>query len=993
MKRLLFLIILFFSFHLQSSAQRRFPDELVNRLQGKTKPADIMNEVNLYYDFGRANNVKEPGEDDFESNDYHWWKKWEYWARRRLNPDGTLADYKAMNYLAWQNVEARFGPQLRQAEETFKNLPPLDDRVQNPQANRTEGIESSYGGWTSIGPFDGGAVVGSGTNIDINGLARMDRIAFHPTNGSIFYTCSPSGGVYKTTNGGTSWTDIGPGLPGGAACIEVARSNGNVIYVFSGDGDSHYSGSLVFNYGLSPISRGVFKSTNAGASWTKVTDMYTGPNNLVGRNFAISENNSNYLFAATDQGLYRTIDGGASWTQVRTGNYYDVEFSPHDDSTVYASSPNTVEYSTGGGRAGTWLTSTFDFAPTATRIDLGVRKNNLSQTSSTVYALAGAVPSTGTFRGLYRSTNSGVSFTRRTNTPNILGSETNGSGTSQQARYDLGVCVKPTDPDYVVTGGLCVWRSYGSNGGTTMVYSTTYREGNGLLSAYIHPDVHDVEYNPVNNYLYAATDGGVYRSTDDGVTWTDLSSGLAGTQFYRMGMRDADGDGDMDGINIVAGCQDNGIKYRTSAGSWRHIICCDGYGAVISGNDADWIVMNTNDALYQSPDGGESMNYRGNVTFFSPMAVDYDNGYTMYSAGSSLLRSYDGFLTTNATLAFDLQNFITTCPSNNARLYGSSSSATNLRISENNGTGWTTISGNTGWPAGSPTVTDCKPWPTNSTEIYATFGGYTAGVKVYRSTDAGFNWTNYSGSLPNMPVHSCATSTEGVYVGTEMGVFFRPVGAADWTPFYTGMPNTIVTDIWVNDNGVVYASTFGRGVWIASRYSACAAVISVSGNLVGPHYYEAGTTANVTATSEGGAGTDIFVKSNSYVDLLVGFEIKDGTFFKAYLGPCSSGGIPNTNRPGTSNTEPNRNIIEYDDKDQAARRKDNKAYYTLAGDGIEVNLPAQATLDVEVVNTKTNEVKKLVTNTNMTKGMYKILTGEGTFAVKVQLNGVAIPKL
>ena len=264
---------------------------------------------------------------------------------------------------------------------------------------------------------------------------------------------------------------------------------------------------------------------------------------------------------------------------------------------------------------------------------------------------------------------------------------------------------------------------------------------------------------------------------------------------------------------------------------------------------------------------------------------------------------------------------------------------------------------------------------------------------MYRSNDAGLNWTNYSGSLPNVPIHSCAVATEGVYVGTEFGVFFRPDGAADWTPFYTGLPNTIVTDLWVNDNGLIYASTFGRGVWISNRYAACDAVINVSGALTGPHYYEASTTANVTATASAGAGTEVFVKSNGYVDLLAGFEIKAGTFFKAYLGPCSSGGIPNTNRPGAANTEQIRNIIEYDDKDQKARRKDDNAYYSLSEDGIEVNFPADAVLDVEVVNTKTNELKKLVTNRRMTKGMYKIVTGEGTFAVNVRLNGAAIPKL
>ena len=99
MKKILFLGILFLFIHTLLLAQRRVPQELIIKIQGKTKLADIMTEVNRYYDFGRANIQKSPGEDDFESNDYEWWKKWEYWERRRLNPDGTLADYRTLNFL------------------------------------------------------------------------------------------------------------------------------------------------------------------------------------------------------------------------------------------------------------------------------------------------------------------------------------------------------------------------------------------------------------------------------------------------------------------------------------------------------------------------------------------------------------------------------------------------------------------------------------------------------------------------------------------------------------------------------------------------------------------------------------------------------------------------------------------------------------------------------------------------------------------------------
>jgi photosystem II stability/assembly factor-like uncharacterized protein len=945
MKKQLILFILNIFFVTTSIAQRNFPLELQQNLQGKTKVVDIMKEVNKYYDFGRKNVQNQDGvEDDWEGNDYHWWKKWEYWAMRRMNKDGELVNHRKKNYQAQQQVDTRFGNVLRTAEQEFKQNYQAPDEFNNTTQRPT----TSYGGWTSIGPFSGGTVVGSGTNIDINGLARLDRISFHPTNANIMYTGSPSGSIYKTINGGTSWEDIGRGLPLGVACLKVAPSNGNVIYAFSGDGDSHYSSTFVFNYDVSPISSGLFKSTDGGTTWTKCTDMYTGANDLVGHNLTISQSNSNFLLVATDQGLYRTTDGGNSWTLARSGNHYDVVFRPYDDSTVYASTASSILNSSGGGRTSTWNASTLSPAPaiSPSRIDLAVRNNNLGAQSTYVYALLGGA-STGVYSGIYLSTDVGLTYNRQSNSPNILGSTTAGSDASTQARYDLGICVHPVDVNRIATAGLCVWRSNGSNGGTSMIFSSIYREGFGAASSYIHPDIHDVQYNPLNNYLFACTDGGVYRSIDDGVTWTNISNGLEATQFYHMKMKDSDGDGEMDGTEMIAGAQDNGIKYRTSGGDWRHILCCDGFDGVIKGSSTTGAaVMTFNGQVYSTPNGGTTMNNNSISSGFAPMAIDYDNDDTLYIGGSGgLRRSYNGG-SSYTTIATDVNNILVTCPSNNARLYGSGSSKTNLRISEDRGTTWATISGNAGWPTGSPVVTDCKPWPTFSGEIYTSFAGYNDGVKVYRSLDAGVTWANYSGSLPNVPVHSMCVAIEGVYAGTEIGVFFRADGAADWTPFYAGMPTALVTDIWASENGLVYASTFGHGVWIAGRYTSCTPTINITGTLTGNHYYEAGTTATSTANSIGGVGTKVFVKSNGTVQINPGFQAVSGTFFKAWIGPCGTGGIPTTDRQIQGIMVPHLTEVNAEIKHPEITEN----YYKIYGGIMELNIKENCFVEMLVRN-------------------------------------------
>ncbi|MEO7313348.1 MAG: hypothetical protein ABIX01_23395 [Chitinophagaceae bacterium] len=519
MKTLVFLLSAFI-FLQETAAQRNIPPALEARLEGKSKLADIMKEVNSFYDNGRKNVASNGDEDNWEGNDYNWWKKWEYWAIKRLMPDGTIAPYQSLNYDARIKTELKHYDALRSTEVQLAAQHAYAKEGANPSPFS---LEQSFGNWSTIGPFDGGTVVNTQTPAteyaDIVGLARMDRIVFHPTNGNIMYTGSPSGGLYKTTNGGTSWSDIGGGLPGGVACLGVAPSNGNVIYVFSGDGDSHRASTLVFSKNVSPSHKGIFKSTDGGATWVECAPVYTGAGDIVGHQLTISQNNSNFLLVATDKGVYRTVDGGNSWAQVLAGNYFDVEFRPYDDSTLYTCTATAIQYSDGGGRTGTWLSSTLTPAPaiTPSRIELAVRRNNLSVQSTFVYALLGG-NGTGTYSGIYKSIDVGHSFDRQSNMPNILGQSTAGTDGSGQNTYDLGICVHPNDVNKLVTAGLCVWRTTGSNGGSAMTFSTTYRERNGTASQFIHPDVHDVQYNPVNNYLYAASDGGIYRSTDEGLT-------------------------------------------------------------------------------------------------------------------------------------------------------------------------------------------------------------------------------------------------------------------------------------------------------------------------------------------------------------------------------------------------------------------------------------------------------------------------------------------
>ncbi len=743
-------------------------------------------------------------------------------------------------------------------------------------------LTSSNGSWSFVGP---GSAYNNNPSAGLLGLGRVDRMAFHPTDPNIIYVGTPAGGLWKTTNGGISWTSLSSYIPSlGISGIVVDHTNPNTIYVLTGDGDSYVSNYFVVLFGYIRLSVGMMVSHDAGVTWQATGQM--SANEFCGYRLVQNPNNSDMLYAATSDGLYRTLDGGTSWTQVQSGRFYDIEFKPGSSSVMYASGQGTFVYSLNAGT--TWNTSAFDFALCGTgRVEIGVTPNSPSK----VYLLSGPKGAGNTFCGFYQSTNSGVNFTRLTNSPNVVGDQ---YGIGDQSEYDLGVAVKPTDNQKIVTCGLVIYKS--SNGGSTFTNSTTYNESGGN---YIHPDCHSVEYNPLNNFVYAATDGGFYRSGDDGSSWTNLSAGINTAQFYHFD------DCDYNPNAILGGCQDNGIKYRSTATTnFSHIFCCDGGDAVIDYTDdtKGFAVWNTSLIHFSNftttaPTNINSLGYFPQVD----MNTSYPN--TIYYSYSRVYK-YD-FLTGNTTLlgGYDVMGgwVLRTCPSSNTTIYaagGNSAYATtgNLSVTANGGTSWSTISTNPGFPATYPRITDIGVQPTNSTHVYVCFGGYTPGQKVFYSANSGGTWTNISYDLPNVPIWSIEVDgANNVYVGGDIGVFYHAAGSTNWEPFYNNLPNVPVSDLAINETSdQLLAATFGRGIWKSGLRTACQPDIFLLGNVSGPYFMSASNSINAYGTVTGGAGTSVALRSGNYVKLHTGFQASSdpGNKFRAYLGPCDSGMPP-----------------------------------------------------------------------------------------------------
>ena len=154
------------------------------------------------------------------------------------------------------------------------------------------------------------------------------------------------------------------------------------------------------------------------------------------------------------------------------------------------------------------------------------------------------------FHGLYKSTDNAASWTLQSDSPNILGRATDGTGTGGQSWYDLSLGVSTEDENLIYVGGINLWRSV--DGGVN--WNISGSSGNGSNYSYMHVDQHALEFNPLNGIAYAGNDGGLYEYMDTLNSWVDISDGLAISQFYKLGLSNT--------LNsrVVAGAQDNGTE-------------------------------------------------------------------------------------------------------------------------------------------------------------------------------------------------------------------------------------------------------------------------------------------------------------------------------------------------------------------------------------------------------------------------------------------------
>lgn len=729
---------------------------------------------------------------------YKQFKRWEHHMEPRVYPSGDvkLASQTMTNYRQWEEDQMAAG------------IP-----------------KSLNGAWTAMGP------VGNPAN---GGAGRINFIRFDPTNSTTFWVGAPDGGLWKTTNGGTSYTTNTDQLTViGCSDVAIDPTNNQIMYLATGDSD-----------GGDTYSVGVLKSTNGGTTWNTTGLTWTVNQGRTISRILVNPTNPQIVMAFASNGIWRSTNGGTTWAQP-TGTFNgikDAEFKPGDPNTVYAAG-TSFRRSTDGGA--TWTAVTLPLNSIG-RIAIAVSPANPAY----VYLLAANNSNSG-YRGVMRSTNSGGAFTTQSTSPNVLGWD-NGADTGGQGWYDLAIAVSPTNAEEVFVGGVNIWRS--TNGGTNWTLNSHWY--GGFSKPYVHADIHDLIFLPGSGTtLYVGHDGGVSRTTNSGTAYSDITANLTIAQQYKLSQSTTTSN------LILAGHQDNGTN-RLSGTTWSERMGGDGMDCYIDRTNNNFMIASLYYGdYYRSTNGGNSFSNIADPAvegqWVSVIHQDPVTAATVYAGGRPAL-----YRTTNIAAGTVVWTALATppgtgsiinlgiAPSNNQIIYSLKSGTGGVSKSINAGTSFTSTAALT--TAAVPTCVAISN--TNPDVAFVTFSGYSAANKVFRTTNGGTSWTNISAGLPNVPVNCVVyvnnSTQDAVYIGTDIGVFYRD-NTTGWIEFSSGLPRTEVSDLEIfYPTGRLRAATFGRGTWDSDLYSATPAAPTASFT-ANPTTVCQGQTVQYTNTSTG----------------------------------------------------------------------------------------------------------------------------------------------
>ncbi len=681
---------------------------------------------------------------------------------------------------------------------------------------------------------------------------RVVDVAFDPRNSDIIYAAAATGGVFRSTDKGGSWTPIFDDQPVlTIGDLALAPSNPDIIYVGTGEANGSVS-----NY----AGAGVYKSIDSGASWESVGLEST---TSIGR-ILVHPNNpdivwvgaiGSYYLPGENRGVYKSTNGGSTWDRVlaiddSTG-VIDLVMRPDNPDVLFAASWQRVRRPTGsrlfGRGSGIWrstdggenwelldqtrgLPNPDDHLDSEGRARVGRIGLDISQSNpNTMYAFY----SDGSgYLGFYRSDDGGDSW--RDADPNReMTQKANIGQTPHQTLFQFSwffsqVRIHPTDPENVFVLDV-------------QLIETNDSENLWVHTAGTHVDHHAMAYDPFDSdVIVEGNDGGVAITQDGGETWEPLAA-LPITQIYEISFDPNNPE------RLYAGTQDN-HPIRTKSGfpnDWHDVLNGgDGFEVVADPADPNtaWAMLQLGklfrvDGLFAPPGfpqpfatADQGIPDEDPKNWNTPFVIDpWDNGVFYYGTNKvyrtlSRVQIHAPWeaISPDLTKGLGYEKIgtltkITLAPSNPDVIYAGTDDG-NVWVSPDFGSTWNDITGNLPFRA----VTRIAVHPTDPSTVYVTFSGLfwrDVEAHVYRSRDMGASWEDVSGTglgaLPDIPVDAFAIDPDHpthLFVGTDIGAYVSLDEGSIWAPLQEGMPLVTVTDLEVNNiDRLLIAGTFGRG--------------------------------------------------------------------------------------------------------------------------------------------------------------------------------------
>lgn len=680
---------------------------------------------------------------------------------------------------------------------------------------------------------------------------RVDDIAVAETDPKTIYIGAAAGGLWKSTDGGMTWTSLFDSQPNPSiGAVAVAPSNPSVVWVGTGEANNRQSASW---------GDGVFKSTDGGKTWSH---MGLDDTQAIGR-VVIDPTNPDIVYIAavghlwganSERGLFKTSDGGKTWNKVLFINddtgVTDVAIDPQSPTTLYAAAyeRRRTVWGFNGGGPGSGIYKSTDGGVTWTKLSTNLPTGDIGRTAVAVYRknpnIVYALIQNGKDGGVFRSEDKGATWKRM-------------SAEDPRPSYFSQIRIDPNNDLRIWMGGVNLY--YSEDGGKTF---------NQQRVRDVHSDFHGIWIDPENsNFMLVGCDGGVYESRDSGRDWDHLNTMTLG-QAYEVGYDN------QEPYHVCAGYQDNaewcGPSRTWFAGgipnsAWFMVGGGDGFYVKPDPSDPDTIYTESQDGNLERRDlrNDEALSIRPvppndsdppyRFNWNSPLLISSRDHNTLYYGGNFLFKSTDrgntwtklggdlttgvdrntlpilGALPTKDTLSLydgvEWYPTITTIdesPMNSSVLWVGTDDG-NLQVSRDGGQNWENVASRVpGVPKGTY-VTRVVASKYDEGTAYVTFDGHRSNdfhVYLFKTTNYGHTWKNLGAGISQETgtlhvVREHPSNKNMLFVGAEFGAYFSLDGGQTWNKLNMGLPTVPVDDIQIQprENDLILA-THGRSIYI-----------------------------------------------------------------------------------------------------------------------------------------------------------------------------------